>query len=196
MFQIPTPTPAFRRVNCSRCAFTLTEVLIVLALLLVILTISWPSMMRLNQKQQLKQSAMLIQTQLSAARMRAIENSTAYEFSYERSGRRYSVTPSLKTNEIVLPGAVEKATATALEAIVGELPSGIVFADHDEMTGRGNEAKGLQANGEDWSVPIVFYPDGTSDQSDLLLLDRSGQLISIKIRGLTGMAKVGRLRKA
>ena len=188
--------PSFRRVSRSDCAFTLVEVLIVLSLLLVILTVSWPSVMRYNQKQQLKQSAMVIQTQLSAARMRAIENSTAFEFSYQRSGRRYSVTPALKTNAIVLPGSMTKTVATAFETIVSELPSGIVFAEHDGAPGRGSDAKWINVNGEDWSVPVVFYPDGTSDQSDLILLDKSGQLISIKIRGLTGMVKVGRLRKA
>ena len=45
--------------------------------------------------------------------------------------------------------------------------------------------------GSGWSEPIFFYPDGTSSNTQLQLRNKEGRTITLMLRGLTGIVKVG-----
>jgi hypothetical protein len=49
------------------------------------------------------------------------------------------------------------------------------------------------SNGKLWSVPIFFYPDGTTSAAALLLKNNRGHCIEIRLRGLTGIAKINEM---
>ena len=40
-----------------------------------------------------------------------------------------------------------------------------------------------------WDSPILFYPEGTSDEGELTLTDASGRTANVELRGLTGAAR-------
>jgi hypothetical protein len=46
------------------------------------------------------------------------------------------------------------------------------------------------SDGKIWSVPIFFYPDGTTSAAAVLLKNDRGRCIEIRLRGLTGIGKV------
>ena len=47
-----------------------------------------------------------------------------------------------------------------------------------------------------WSAPIIFYPDGRTRNAKILLLGERGFQIEVSLRGLTGTATVGELKRA
>lgn len=46
------------------------------------------------------------------------------------------------------------------------------------------------SNGGTWSAPIFFHPDGTTSGAAILLKTDRGRCIEIRLRGMTGVAKV------
>jgi len=50
------------------------------------------------------------------------------------------------------------------------------------------------SDGRLWSVPIFFYPDGTTSAAAVLLKNDRGRCIEIRLRGLTGIGKVTEMR--
>lgn len=51
-----------------------------------------------------------------------------------------------------------------------------------------------ELSGVGWSTPIVFRPDGTTSDQELVIADTIGRTIRVKIRGLTGSATMQPLR--
>jgi Tfp pilus assembly protein FimT len=105
----------------------------------------------------------------------------------------------------------EDGGSVSLEAAEGDqskLPKDIVFASDetadDEQTGPlladrrldllsdptlSDSAIGL--TGEDWSTPIVFYPNGRTSDADILLVGERDYRIHLTLRGVTGTVSVG-----
>ena len=94
-----------------------------------------------------------------------------------------------------------------MSGVQEELPEGVRFhgglieadmraAMLDETSSNG-AGPGLNANpglaGGDgqssWSQPILFYPDGTTSDAKVLLVNRNTVFVRIDLRGLTGVAK-------
>ncbi|MDR0337865.1 MAG: prepilin-type N-terminal cleavage/methylation domain-containing protein [Planctomycetaceae bacterium] len=46
------------------------------------------------------------------------------------------------------------------------------------------------SDGKLWSTPIFFYPDGTTSTAAVLLKNNRGHCIEVRLRGLTGIAKL------
>lgn len=59
------------------------------------------------------------------------------------------------------------------------------------------ESTDLATNQADdiWSQPIVFYPNGRTTDATIRLANRAGAHLDVTLRGLTGVAKVGRLER-
>lgn len=47
-----------------------------------------------------------------------------------------------------------------------------------------------------WGMPIYFFPDGTTSSAQMMLRNETSQVVSIYLRGLTGLARVGRVQSA
>ncbi len=72
-------------------AFTLIEVLLVLALVLMIASVVTPNLMRLYQRTAVNRQAMQVQMVLARARTRAIEQMGTQVFQYRPGGTSYSI---------------------------------------------------------------------------------------------------------
>ena len=42
----------------------------------------------------------------------------------------------------------------------------------------------------DWSEPIFFYPDGTADASEIVLRDRDGFRLALRINPVTARVRI------
>ena len=49
------------------------------------------------------------------------------------------------------------------------------------------------SDGYVWSTPIFFYPDGTTSAAAVLLKNDRGRCIEVRLRGLTGIAKISEM---
>ena len=48
---------------------------------------------------------------------------------------------------------------------------------------------------EQWSVPIVFYPNGRASNARIRLTDQGEYYVDVSLRGLTGGARVGKIHR-
>ncbi len=272
-----------------RAAYTLLELMIVLAIITTLAGLSWPALMRPWSRSVSQQAAQQLARELIHARGKAIEQSRVYEMRWEHGGRAFEIRPldghwpsqqetldplassgdaledadpdrrQLERERSALPdrqssslGRAEhgesfdaRSPAGSLSAggiavvepgdhvVADELPFGVHFpgAPVDPMRSlEGDEAMsgesqgivplssdGMSAGVEDaaqnadgeptsedeshaltnaknWSQPIRFYPDGRSVSAKWTLASDDGFEVDVTLRGLTGMASVGRVR--
>ena len=88
------------------------------------------------------------------------------------------------------------------EGVKGELPETVTFVRGETALDTRAAALDLTSaggseSGQEWSEPILFYPDGTTSTARLLLRmkkhenDTRGVEIELSLRGLTGIVSVG-----
>ncbi len=200
----------------DRQAFTLVEVLLVLALLVVLASLSWPALTFPMANQALRSAADELRTSWSRARVAAMTSGSTYEFrAYtapqgalvpkgEQRRDYYTIdrqlTPEasadLSTAEFqaVEQGFVEEGSPPLV--VNGRLAEGIRFeggetaADSRAQTASPDVSPGLN-QGLPVGDPVFFYPDGTTSTSRLRLQNEYGRWMELSIRGLTGVVTVG-----
>ncbi|WP_442485284.1 prepilin-type N-terminal cleavage/methylation domain-containing protein [Aeoliella sp. SH292] len=172
--------PAHQR----RTAFTLIELLLVLALLVVITGFTVLSLEGSILRSKLRKGVDQVRTSWSDARLQAVSGGQRMAFSCVIGGRDYrlsSVGDMLAPQEGASP-----AGAT------GELPEGILFrsleaASHVDVMGA--TAMPHIDDGQ-WSPPVVFNADGTSYDAVVILEEDSGKQVQVSLRGMTCTADV------
>lgn len=198
-------------------AFTLLEMIVVLALLVLAAALVWPSMRRSLQQNQLTNSAKLVRNALARARLAAIESGQPYAFRWEIGGRRYEVravslprpTPSARDR-----AAQRRQSEGLSEPMLSEdLPLGITFAadeepvaswaepgsvpavqpgarppQHADVARQSDSATALADGAIMWSDSIVFEPQGNTADAAIRLSGEAGLSTTLWLRGLTGTA--------
>ncbi|MDR0521805.1 MAG: type II secretion system GspH family protein [Planctomycetaceae bacterium] len=69
------------------------------------------------------------------------------------------------------------------------------FAAEDIMLGELRLGETADA-GTVWSAPIFFYPDGTTSTAAVLLRNKSGRCLEVRLRGLTGTCQITEIQFA
>jgi len=177
----------------DRPGLTLFEMLIVLALLGTAMAVSWPAVQRLASRQNLAQAAETARIRLLAVRIHAIEQGMPYQFRFEPGGSRFVILPGDSANEPTLPpggGTVRLPVAS------GKLPGKVQFDPLQMGTvGGGMILETRFAELPDsrdlavinWSPPIVFEADGSTNDQTIQLSEPSSEVVfRLAIRGLTG----------
>jgi prepilin-type N-terminal cleavage/methylation domain-containing protein len=194
--------PSCAHHDSRRSGFTLFELLIVLGVMLLIAGIVWPRMLSFYQTSTLKDCARQMNETISAARLAAIDNGIAYQFFYEPSGRHFLMIPSED-----LPASANSSDAGetfTLPARAGQLPElYTITAGNSEEQGGINLTpdmlrdvpEDLDLSSVNWSMPIVFYPDGSASDMRIELEDDRQQYISITVRALTGTATLSPIQR-
>jgi prepilin-type N-terminal cleavage/methylation domain-containing protein len=199
----------------KRAAYTLVEMLLVIAVIGTLAAMTWPSVLRMQADHNLSSAAEQVRLQLAAARTKAIKSGEKYQFLYEPKGRHFAVVP--QDPEPENPQAVSNANPAAASPAPtpnksqkntsGELPAKLTFVSTD-MTStvslssqkisatafQGlNDAGTLASVG--WSEPLVFAPDGSAMDAVVTISDHRGQQIDLNVRGLTGATAVSSMRQ-
>ncbi|QDV20737.1 hypothetical protein Pan153_54150 [Gimesia panareensis] len=190
-----------RKQHHHRAAFTLLEMLLVLALLLVLVSVVWPAVLRISAGNRLRQSMLDLNSAFAAARVRAIEQGVMYQVFLEPGGQQYLVVP---VDQGLLGGEStgnDTVTASASQPVLsGKLPEEFQFSKQTSavVTEAAVPFAWLsnQPNSKDWNwmqgaFPITFYPDGTAAfdlNQDVLKAERP--VARVQLRGLTGTATV------
>ncbi len=207
---LPTVLQQYRttaaRQRRARPAFTLVELLIVLAVLAAVLTLSIPSLRKLAIKGELRNAARQVRVTLLQARLTAIESGGLTYFHYQpgggmfEAGRGAGSADSTSETDAV-PAAVgldppdTDSRAAEPPAEPHTLPHGVWFADADtaqpaQPSGAGEE---LPAD-ESWSAPLVFYPNGRTRNAQLTLFTDAYR-IELVVRGLTGTVQISEVQR-
>lgn len=114
----------------QRNGFTLFELLLVLAILVVITAAAYPSIRRLMSERIVRQAAETLAVKFNATRVRAIENGIAYQFRVQAGGRQYCAAPA------------EAVDINRVNAVAGGAQSGVGSASAAAPSSSGSSGAG------------------------------------------------------
>lgn len=189
-------------------AFTLLELLLVLVLLAAFATVAIPAILGTLKSQRLQYAAQQLQSDFARSRLEAMESGRIRMLRFQINDGKYVVQPYLQGNDALesnlvgigggMPGGGMNTANFSMQSAEQEvrneeLPEGIIFA--------GNEVKasmrGFQLEQEVGQTmmmsevrPILFYPDGSTSDAKVFLKSEDGTILSVKLRGLTGIGRV------
>jgi len=190
----------------DRTAFTLLELMLALAILVTLATLSWPGLMRSLKQQSVQGNAEQVRQVLDQARVRAVEEGRILQLRFEPNGTHYVLLPlePVDESQTVAPSATttthfQKEPVRTDPFRIYALTQGCSFhVDSSLLSGEktmaerlGDEWLGHLENASDgrdvaWSLPILYFPDGSATDGSLVVMDRDRQYIKMHIRGLTG----------
>jgi Tfp pilus assembly protein FimT len=170
-----------------------------MALVAIITTMAWPALTKPFAGRRIQAAVDAVRSELCVARITAMRTGRTYVFRYMVGGDQYSVAPQ---DESALPATAsgevsnEAVVSATLPREEKTLPEGITFRVDNTTADDPNSLLHQQADmqedaGDGWSEPILFYPDGTTSNARLLLVNERNRAIRIMLRGLTGTVTVG-----
>ena len=182
-----------------RAGFTLFELLLVLAIIVIFLAIATPLIRKAFDTQRLKKSAERVRVECARTRVKAMRTGRIYAFRCVPETGQFFVEPIESYDDTVSSAATVEETAipTEIEQDAVDptnLVDGIQFGSVTTVDGMSlpEDAQSLTAEALNASLPVFFYPDGTSSTADIVL-QNSVRAISVQIRGLTGTARLSEL---
>ncbi|MEZ6065194.1 MAG: prepilin-type N-terminal cleavage/methylation domain-containing protein [Planctomycetaceae bacterium] len=205
--------------HLGRRGFTLLEIGVVLAILVVLASLSWPALLRFVGERTIREQAHEVRVELANTRTKAIDTGLTYQFRFEPGGHRYIVLPNDRPEAESAngsgaaggsgggPTAVGLTAGTSTGPVVSrQLPERIHF-EHPNSTSAVTGAmqpltterlpeewlnlipQSATLRDVGWSPAILFFPDGTSDDAALSLRDDDERQIDLTVRGLTGTVR-------
>jgi prepilin-type N-terminal cleavage/methylation domain-containing protein len=159
-----------------RPAFTLLEVLLVVAILLILGAAAYPTLNGMWGDVKVKAAADQVQGAWVEARAAAIEDGRSYKFGVQKETGKFRVAPASSFVEVANLG--EDSAPPYVQD--GELKSGIKF----DLTGKDD----LPGEGE-WTIVAQFNPDGTCEKDvEITLSDTDPDIPPrvVRVRAMTG----------
>jgi prepilin-type N-terminal cleavage/methylation domain-containing protein len=163
-----------------RPGLTLIEVLLVMALLLALGAVAYPTLSAMYGDVRVKAAADEVRAAWTEARARAIEDGRPYRFAVEPGTGKFKVAPDAgefwdgsggPSDENQAPPHIQE----------DELPNGVLF----------ETAADLPADGA-WTTVAVFNPDGScqADTEVALREDDDSTPVVVRVRAMTGAISV------
>ena len=170
-----------QRRHC-RPGLTLLEVLLVMAIILCLAAIAYPTLSAMYGDVRVKAAADQVQGAWAEARANAIEGGRAYRFSVQPGTGQFRVAPDSPEFWDGSGGSQSQENDLPPHLEEGTLSGGITF----------DVPANLPASGE-WTTVAVFNPDGTCQADTEITLkeaDDDGTPIVIRVRAMTGAITV------
>ena len=167
----------------SRKGYTLLELLLVLAILIIITAVSLPSLEAMYGDTRIRGAADDVRGAWAEARTRSIDTGLPYKFAVMKDKEKFRIAPDSPEFWDGSKGSGGDADMDDGKDLVGSLPKGIVFKLTQDLP---EEAGG-------WRTIVVFVPDGTCRNDARIVIDegKSGkQSLAVSVRGLTGIVTV------
>lgn len=195
-------------------AFTLLELMLVLAIIAAIGAIAFPAFSGVFDRQRLQASAEKIRLELDRARLLAMKTGQAQMFECAIGQGKFSVHPLTQQSDTtnvgdgakVLTqygvvaetnenGALMAAEPNSLTGDVKELEEKITFvscivATDSRAYNVAQQSTAGQVSTMNVGQVIIFYPDGSTSNAELRLQNPRGEVRAVRLRGLTGHVKV------
>ncbi len=176
-----------------RSAFTLIELILVLGIIVMIASLATPMVTRMIGRQALKQGADRVRVEMGRARVEAIKTGDVQALFFFPENNWFNV--ARFTNLPQQSGIAARQRAQLKNRIYtgyedNFLPPGIRFAAGSiEADSRSAQTLGDVKIDNDSIQPVLFYPDGTSQDATIFISDNRRNRYAIVLRGLTGAAR-------
>ncbi|WP_425397893.1 prepilin-type N-terminal cleavage/methylation domain-containing protein [Aeoliella sp.] len=161
-----------------RSAFTLVEILLVLALLVVIAGFTVLTLDASVLRSKLRKGVEQVRTTWAEGKHTSVANGQRMVFTCLLGGRDYRLAP---LGQAITPDQQAQAEGS------GQLPEGVVFRSLEAAapTAMTQQTGSYYVEEGQWSQPVVFNPDGTSYDAVVVLEESSGKQVQVTLRGLT-----------
>lgn len=190
---------------------TLLELMLVLALLVAIGSLTLPAFQVPFENQRLRKGGEVVRVQWNKARNKAMRTGQIQMFQCSLEEGTFQILPYYTEQDYLeadatrapaAPGAMaafSRATAQADDqaaAAPKTLPDGVVFVQSEIKSDmRSTQVEqGMQGTQPQLALgmaPVLFYPDGTTSDARVILTNQyQRHFVVISLRGLTGTAKV------
>lgn len=195
-------------------AFTLLELVLVLAIIAAIGAIAFPAFNGIFERQRLQASAEQIRLALDRARLLAMRTGQAQMFECAPGEGKFSIHPLTQQSdaansgegakvltqsgflaETTENGTLTSASQTSLTGDVKELEEDITFvscivATDSRAYNVAQQSTSGQVSTSNVGQVIIFYPDGSTSNAEVRLQNPRGEVRAVRLRGLTGHVKV------
>ncbi|HKI36082.1 MAG TPA: prepilin-type N-terminal cleavage/methylation domain-containing protein [Gemmataceae bacterium] len=183
-------------VRQRRRAFTLMEVLMVMAVMVMFAALSYPALDSLYVGVKVEAASDSVHAAWSEAQARAVNEGRPYRFSVVPGKGNYRVAPD--SSEFWSGGGAPAPDDPENPPLVLQqsMPKGIVFTREGERPGPADGETSLpddKVPPGQWVTTAVFLPDGTAqDDVDIILHMDDARPITLHLRSLTGVISVQR----
>lgn len=188
----------------ERRAFTLIEILLVMAILVAMIALGMPAIFNSLQGHRLTVSAERVQIEFMRARVDAMETGRIRMFRFQPETGNFAVAPFIRSSDELENNLAGTSQGVGVSNLVLEsaeqqkvnetLEEGVVFLSNDVEADMRSYSLAQEQGGDleisGWSSPVLFYPDGTTSDAIIYLRGERGTITSIKLRGLTGIARI------
>lgn len=166
----------------ARAAFTLIELMVVMAIMAIILTIGIPSFYRLSKKEGMRKAVSEVWEVCNSARAQAIFRGSPVEVVFHPLERRFEIGSSAAPQSQDGPDyVVEKPASVSSATQSGQLPEDIVIEMLDIN---------LLEYRESDVARVRFFPNGTSDELTLILRSTKNEWRAISLEVTTGRVSI------
>jgi prepilin-type N-terminal cleavage/methylation domain-containing protein len=166
----------------TRRAFTLAELIVVLAILVLLAAVLLPSLTAFRGDSRQRAAADVIRGELAAARARAKEEGRPYRVAVSEDGRRIRRAPDAEDFAEAGAAGDPGGSSAAIEYAFEHVTAAVVAEQGAEQP--------QAVNG--WFAVACVQPDGTCREETVLvaLKDENGTTLYLRIRGVTGTTRV------
>lgn len=177
-----------------RSGVTLVEILLVFAILIMVAAIAMPILSGTFEGRKLRLAADVIRGEWAKARVQSIRSGKEWVFVYQPGTGNYSIQPYNPFETPTLGQTREPESQGNFDYGEGLLPVGVLFeaaqTQADTRSDLLTEQSGGSASGQGSTSFILFYPDGSAQQSRLRLFNDRQWYVQLDLRALTGTALV------
>jgi prepilin-type N-terminal cleavage/methylation domain-containing protein len=184
-----------------RSGFTLFELLLVLAILSVVIGVSWFALGGWIDERSMIEGVEKFRTNLVKARALAMQEGRSYRGTWQQGGQFYRIAPDEIERWPDLAGSPLGPTTSA----AASLPGGWICEDNLPQRVQFQQASGVPL-GEGAMIPtgsvssVVFLPNGTIDiysddgqeqpQVELTIINQRRDQLTLRLRAVTGSISV------
>ncbi len=172
------------KTNQERLGYTLMEMMMVMAILVIAASISVPVIHSMLADGRLSAAADQVRAQLAETRARAMDEGRPWRLAYLPNTGVYQLAPEESTD---WEQKSDEPMETA-ELVRGVLPKDIVFgAKEEDISGRQEAGQA----GSDWETLAIYLPGGDARDDTMTYFGHVGFLpMRVQVRALTGAMSV------
>ncbi len=174
-----------------RSAYTLIEIVLVLALLVAMSAMVLPELRGPIARQRLVSAAETIRAAWNNARSDATMTGEIHLFRYEPDTGNYAVQRWINADTSSSSGPGPGSTTASDEQL--SLPDEVRFIVGEQFDARADYAAAEMSGADTGSAPsVMFYPDGTTSTVELEIANVYDTRVRISLRGMTGVVTTSR----
>lgn len=175
---------------------TLLELVIVMVILVTVASMAIPFVYRSFSAQRVNKAADLVRAQLNRARVAAMRTGEIQGFFYYPETPNFRVGPFNSDIAQSLNQSLRNqgnVRASNFDYDDDKLPQGVVFAEGASVDDSRSAAAQLDSGADLGGsvLPVLFYPDGSSQTAKVILRSDQNDYYEIKLRGMTGTSTAG-----